>query len=82
MTVELPQFVDKTFLNQILRTNYDEKIDVKSFWGEFATKAGENYASLMYRIHISCDLDGKSEIKKILFKVMRGLRTIFKISIA
>lgn len=69
MTVDLPKFVSVSYLQEIFRKNYGENLTVSSFWGEWATKKGDNYASDMYRIHVDYELDGVKTKRPVLLKV-------------
>jgi hypothetical protein len=73
MTVELPNFVSKTFLQEIFAKNFSsgKSLDIKSFWGEWATKKGDNYASEMYRINVDYEIDGMVTNKSVLLKVLK-----------
>lgn len=42
---------------------------ITSFWGEWATKKGDNYASDMYRIHVDYDHNGVKKRRPVLLKV-------------
>lgn len=70
MTVNLPNFISKSFLQEIFERNFADgkTLTVKSFWGEWATKKGDNYASDMYRIHV--DIEGINMSKPVLLKVI------------
>lgn len=70
MKAELPNFVTKSFLEEILRKKYlNKQLIVEDFWAEWATKKGDNYASDMYRVHVTYK-DGKAfETKPVLLKV-------------
>lgn len=71
MTVELPPFVTNSFLQHIFEKNFADgkSLQVKSFWGEWATKKGDNYASEMYRVHVEYEIDGANVSKPVLLKV-------------
>lgn len=68
MTV-LPNFISNAFLQEIFRNHFGKNLIVHSFWGEWATKKGDNYASDMYRVHVHYELDGMKTKKPVLFKV-------------
>lgn len=70
MAVELPDFVTSSFLQAIFIKYLDDAdLTLKSFWGEWATKKGDNYASEMYRIHVEYELRGVVKKKPVLLKV-------------
>lgn len=69
MTVELPKFVSNSYLQEIFRKNFGENVIVNSFWGEWGTKKGDNYASDMYRVHVDYELNGVNTKKSVLLKV-------------
>lgn len=69
MTVELPDFVSRSFLKGIFSKNFGKSLTIKGFWGEWATKKGDNYASEMYRIHVDYEIDGVNYCKPVLLKV-------------
>lgn len=71
MTFQLPNFVTNSFLQDIFIKNYSggKSLMVKSFWGEWATKKGDNYASDMYRIHVDYEIDGVAKTRPVLLKV-------------
>ena len=73
MTVKLPNFFSKLLLQEIFDKNFgeNENLVVKSFWGEWATKKGDNYASEMYRVHVSYEIDGVNTCKPVLLKVIK-----------
>lgn len=71
MSVELPNFVTNSFLHEIFEKNFGggKSLAIKSFWGEWATKKGDNYASEMYRVHVDYEIEGVSMSKPVLLKV-------------
>jgi hypothetical protein len=73
MTVELPSFVSNSFLREVFAKNFsfNESLEIKSFWGEWATKKGDNYASEMYRLHVDYEIDGVNLYKPVLLKVIK-----------
>jgi len=71
MSVQLPDFVTKSFLQQVFQRNFGETLIVKDYKGEWATKKGDNYASEMYRIYVNYEIDdGVTKTKPILLKVL------------
>ena len=54
MALKLPEFITLDFLQNIFTKHFDGSgaIKVENFWGEWATKRGDNYASDMYRINV------------------------------
>lgn len=70
MTVELPSFLTRNFFEEIFTRNFrNECSTVAGFWGEWATKKGDNYASEMYRIHIDYELRWVKKTRPVLLKV-------------
>lgn len=70
MPIELPNFVTRSFMQAILDKNYGNgTFKVEGFWGEWATKKGDNYASEMYRIHVKFESNGTTGTKPVLLKV-------------
>lgn len=70
MLVELPKFVTSLLLQETFRRNLsNDGLTVTSFWGEWATKTGENYASEMYRIHVEYVINDASYKSPVLLKV-------------
>lgn len=70
MTVEFPNFVTSLFMQKVFDKNYgSDAFKVKKFWGEWATKKGDNYASEMYRIHVEFESNGVTKTKPVLLKV-------------
>lgn len=54
--LELPQWLDKTFLEQALRSYMkDCDVKIKNFESQPATKVGDHFASIMFRISIDYD---------------------------
>lgn len=72
MAVELPEFVNLAFLQEIFEKNfaYGKHLKVENYWGEFATKPGDNYASEMYRITVDYELNDDRKRKPIILKVL------------
>lgn len=71
--VQLPNFVTKEKLQEILRHNFNAEIVVNNFSGEWGTNKGDNYASEMYRIRINYTESQKNKTKCILLKVCHGM---------
>lgn len=71
MTIQLPEFVTSDFLLDILKKNLPSvnEVKVEHFWGEWATKPGDNYASVMYRIHVDFEVNDSKRRKSIILKV-------------
>lgn len=69
MAVELPEFITLDFFQKIFEEKFDKKLKVENFWGEFATKPGDNYASEMFRITVDYELDDEKIRKAIILKV-------------
>jgi Ecdysteroid kinase-like family len=69
MAVELPEFLNLEFFQNVFEKVYSEKLTVDNFWGEFATKPGDNYASDMYRITVDYTLGNKKNRKAVILKV-------------
>lgn len=69
MSVELPKFVTNSFLHEILAENFGGHLTIRDYWGEWATKKGDNYASEMYRINIDYEHNGVNKRKPFLLKV-------------
>lgn len=76
MSVKLPNFVTNSFIQEVFAKNFEFKknLEVKSFWGEWATKKGDNYASEMYRVHVNYEIDGVNMCKPVLLKVIIKIR--------
>lgn len=74
MSFQLPKFVTNSFLLEIFNKNLDGKLEIKHFWGEWATKKGDNYASDMYRLHVSYEHNGVNKKKPVLLKVNKDKR--------
>lgn len=70
-SVELPDFITIAFLQSIFEQNFggNGHLKVENYWGEFATKKGENYASTMYRISVDYELNDVKRRKPIILKV-------------
>lgn len=70
--VELPVFITKSFIQDVYERNYAKggTLLVIKFWGEWGTKKGDNYASEMYRIHVTYSVDNIIENKAFLLKVI------------
>lgn len=70
--VELPIFITKSLIQEVYERNYAEgkKLVVITFWAEWATKKGDNYASEMYRIHVTYSVNDTIRNKAILLKVI------------
>jgi Ecdysteroid kinase-like family len=72
MRVELPNFVTNNFLNEVFEKHFGNRksLKIESFWGEWATKKGDNYASEMYRVHVNYEIEGIIFSKPVLLKVI------------
>lgn len=70
MAVELPEFITLDFFQKIFEENFagDKKLKVENFWGEFATKPGDNYASEMFRITVDYVLNDEKIRKAVILK--------------
>lgn len=70
--VELPVFITKSLIQDVYERNYAEgrTLLVIKFWAEWGTKKGDNYASEMYRIHVTYSIDDVIGNKAFLLKVM------------
>ena len=72
MKTELPNFVTSSFLQEVFRTKLSsESLNIQSFWGEWATQKGDNYASEMYRIHVEYEEDNAITSMPVLLKVIK-----------
>ena len=73
MALKLPNFVTKEFLQNIFSKNFDGSgyVKVEHFWGEWATKRGDNYASEMYRINVDYEINETKRRKPIILKVLK-----------
>lgn len=71
MSFQLPKFLSNSFLQEVFVKNYGEGLIVNSFWGEWATKKGDNYASEMYRVHVSYKLNDIITETPVLLKVIK-----------
>ena len=69
MAVELPEFITLDFFQKIFEEKFDKNLKVENFWGEFATKPGDNYASEMFRITVDYELNDEKIRKAIILKV-------------
>lgn len=71
MSVELPKFITREFLQNLVRKYLKDEttLTIDNFWGDWATKRGENYASDMYRLHVDYTHKGASKRKSVLLKV-------------
>jgi hypothetical protein len=70
--IELPDFITIGFLQTIFEKNFctgSGHLRVENYWGEFATKKGDNYASVMYRINVDYELNDVKRRKPIILKV-------------
>lgn len=78
MAVELPSFVDTSFLQTIFERNFagNGHLKVEAFWGEFATKPGQNYSSNMYRINVDYELNDMKRRKSIILKVKTSYHSL------
>lgn len=87
MAVELPEFLNLNFFQNIFEKVYSEKLTVDNFWGEFATKPGDNYASDMYRITVDYTLHGNKKhrkavilkVNKIFYQLLRQLLSLSRV---
>lgn len=72
MGLEMPEFLTIDFFQKIFEENFADgnKLKVDNFWGEFATKPGDNYASEMYRITVNYEVDYEKIKKTVILKVM------------
>lgn len=66
---ELPEFITLDFFEKIFQREFDGNLKVDNFWGEFATKPGDNYASDMFRITVDYELNGEKLRKPVILKV-------------
>lgn len=71
MTFKLPEFVSNSFLQEVFAKNFGAGLTINGYWGEWATKKGDNYASEMYRVHVDYELNGVSKAKPVLLKVIK-----------
>jgi hypothetical protein len=74
MSVKLPEFITQELLQKILSINYKDEVKnfkVDNYWGEWATKRGENYASDMYRLHVDFRQSEVNKQKSFLLKVRK-----------
>lgn len=62
---KIPEWLTKTYLQEILRGKYSADLEVKSFTAEPPVAAGNNYASLILRVKAQC-LIGKLEKEESL----------------
>lgn len=70
MEVELPNFITNSFFQGIFDKKFpNQSLIVKTLWGEWATKKGDNYASDMYRIHVQYEDNQLIKTKPVLLKV-------------
>lgn len=69
MSVELPEFITLDFFQKIFEINFASKIRVDNFWGEFATKKGDNYASDMFRVTVDYEVNDVKTRKAVILKV-------------
>ena len=69
MAVELPEFITLDFFQKIFEEKFDKNLKVENFWGEFATKPGDNYASEMFRNTVEYELNDEKKRKAIILKV-------------
>lgn len=69
--VELPIFITKSLIQDVYERNYAEgkTLVVMKYWAEWGTKKGDNYASEMYRIHVTYSVNDIIRNKAILLKV-------------
>ncbi|XP_070493318.1 uncharacterized protein [Chironomus tepperi] len=72
MALKLPEFITLDFLQGIFTKHFNGSgyVKVEHFWGEFATKPGDNYASDMYRINVDYEYSECKRRKPIILKVM------------
>lgn len=70
-SVELPKFITREFLQNLVQKYLKDETTLKigNFWGEWATKRGDNYASDMYRLHVDYTHLGVNKRKSVLLKV-------------
>jgi hypothetical protein len=75
--IELPEFITIGFLQAIFEENFagsgGGQVRVENYWGEFATKKGDNYASVMYRISVDYELNDVRRRRPIILKVASKL---------
>jgi hypothetical protein len=79
MATKLPDFVTKQFLEPIIKKQFDHsdiKIKLIRFWGEPATKPGDNYASDMYLIHLELEILEQKVEKSIILKVLTRMKRV------
>jgi len=69
----LPEFITLDFLQGIFSQHFNGSgyVKVEYFWGEFATKRGDNYASDMYRINVDYEHSDCKRRKPIILKVSK-----------
>lgn len=71
MAVELPEFITIDFFQKIFEKNFanGKELFVLNFWGEMATKPGDNYASEMYRVTVDYEVESEKIRKAVILKV-------------
>lgn len=82
MALKLPEFITLDFLQGIFSKHFNGSgyVKVEHFWGEFATKRGDNYASDMYRINVDYEYSDCKRRKPIILKVsLLGCSTHFMV---
>ncbi|KAH8247188.1 hypothetical protein KR038_000001, partial [Drosophila bunnanda] len=57
---KIPEWVNADLFEDVLRSSVEGYSKVSSFKAEFGSGAGENYATIMLRVHIEVELKGKS----------------------
>ena len=69
--VELPVFITKSLIQDVYQKNYAEggTLLVMKYWAEWGTKKGDNFASEMYRIHVTYIVNDIIRNKAFLLKV-------------
>lgn len=70
-SIELPKFITMEFLQDLVQQYLKDETTLKitKFWGEWATKPGDNYASDMYRLHVDYTHGEVDKRKSVLLKV-------------
>ncbi|KAH8267250.1 hypothetical protein KR026_010633 [Drosophila bipectinata] len=74
MTDKVPEWFSAEVFEDVLRTNVDGFVKVKSFKPEMGSGAGDNYATIMLRVKIEVELkDGKEKEVSYMVKLPHQL---------
>jgi len=59
-TSKIPDWITAELFEDVLKANVEGYSKVKTFKADIGSAAGENYATIMLRVNIDVELQGKS----------------------